>query len=259
MKLEGKRAIVTGAASGIGRATAEAFLAEGARVSLLDRDKAGLLDLAQSFDQGVARPFVAELTRKSEVDAAIDDSLGFLEGLDVVVNAAGAGIPGALHEMDEETWDRQMDLNVKTTYLVTHAAWPHLVASGGGVVLNTGSICSFWGFQGLAAYCATKGAVLMLTKCLALDGAEAGIRANVVCPGDTQTPNIVKYYDSFDDPAGARRRAERAYPLDRFARPSEIAAGFVFLAGDAAAFITGSHLMIDGGRTSGAWYPQPIA
>jgi len=144
------------------------------------------------------------------------------------------------------------------TYLVTHAAWPHLVASGGGVVLNTGSICSFWAFQDLAAYCATKGAVMMLTKCLALDGAEAGIRANAVCPGDTETPNIIKYYDSFDDPAGARRRAERAYPLDRFARPSEVAAGFVFLASDAAAFITGSHLMVDGGRTSGAWYPQPI-
>lgn len=115
MKLEGKRAIVTGAASGIGRATAEAFLAEGARVTLLDRDKAGLLDLAQSLDQRTARPFTAELTRRREVDAAIDDSLGFLGGLDVVVNAAGAGIPGTLHEMDEETWDRQMDLNVKTT------------------------------------------------------------------------------------------------------------------------------------------------
>jgi NAD(P)-dependent dehydrogenase (short-subunit alcohol dehydrogenase family) len=174
-------------------------------------------------------------------------------GLDVVVNNAGVTIVGAAHELAETDWDRELAVNLKSVYLVSKAAWPHLVERGGGALLATASIAGLWAIPADAAYCASKAGVIMLTKCLALDGAKAGIRANCVCPGFTETPMIEGYFADQPDPAAARRFAEAIHPLGRLGRPRDIADAFVYLASEEAAWVTGAALVVDGGLTSGIW------
>jgi meso-butanediol dehydrogenase/(S,S)-butanediol dehydrogenase/diacetyl reductase len=237
-RLDGKLALVTGGGSGIGADTARRFREEGAQVVVGDL-RGGDVEL--------------DVTSAASVEAALALVRAELGGLDVVVNNAGVTIVGAVHELAEEDWDRELATNLKSVYLVSRAAWPLLVERGGGVLLATASIAGLWAIPADAAYCASKAGVIMLTKCLALDGAKVGIRANCVCPGFTQTPMIEGYFEAQPDPVAARSFAERLHPLGRLGRPRDLADAFVYLASDEAGWVTGTALVVDGGLTSGIW------
>jgi glucose 1-dehydrogenase len=162
-----------------------------------------------------------------------------LGGLDAVVCNAGRPIVGAVHELDEAEWDDGLATNLKGIYLIARAAWPHLVESQGSIT-STASVVGLWGSAGQAAYCAAKAAVVMLTKCLALDGAGDGVRANCVCPGFVETPMLERFLAAQPDPEAARAAAAGLHPLGRLGAPRDVADEFVYLAGDQAAWVTGA-------------------
>jgi meso-butanediol dehydrogenase/(S,S)-butanediol dehydrogenase/diacetyl reductase len=248
-------ALVTGAGSGIGRETARRYAQEGAAVVAADiRPESAQETVALIAEDGAnAYALAMDVVDAESVRAGVEELLGLYGGLDVVVNNAGITIVGAAHAMEEDDWDRELAINLKSVFLVSRAVWPHLVQRGGGAILSTASIAGLWAIPDDAAYCASKAAVIMLTKCMALDGARAGIRVNCVCPGFIDTPMIKGYFDAQADPEASRRFATQIHPLGRLGVPLDIADGFVYLASDEARWVTGSALVIDGGLTSGIW------
>jgi NAD(P)-dependent dehydrogenase (short-subunit alcohol dehydrogenase family) len=252
-RLADRVALITGAAVGIGRETALRFVAEGARVVLVDRDAEAVAALADELGRDRAHHAGADVTDSGAVAMFVEDAAGRFDGLDTVVNNAGIPMVGAAHELDEADWDRVLDVDLKSVYLVSRAAWPHLVARGGGAILNTASVAGIWGTMGQAGYAAAKAGVIMLTKCMALDGATAGIRVNCVSPGFTSTPMLERYLDGQDDPDAARGFTARLHPLGRLGEPRDLADAFVYLASDEARWVTGTNLTVDGGLTSGIW------
>ena len=169
------------------------------------------------------------------------------------VNFTGpAGIPivGSVETLTPDQWDTEFDINLKSIYLMSNAVWPHFKAKQSGVILNTASIAGQIGIVQDAAYCASKAAVIMLTRCMAVDGAPDRIRVNCVCPGFIDTPMIEGFFDDQEDPAAARAFATRLHPLGRLGVPADIANGFLFLASDEAEWVTGTALTIDGGLTA---------
>ena len=163
-------------------------------------------------------------------------------GLDCVINNAGITIVGATHELSEDEWDTELATNLKSVYLVSRAAWPHLIARGGASLTQTASVAGVWAILADAAYCASKAGVIMLTKCLELDGANDGIRANCVCPGWTQTPMMEGFFADQPDPKAARVQAEGLHPLGRLGKPRDIADAFLYLSSDEASWVTGTAL-----------------
>lgn len=254
-RLRGKAAFITGAGSGIGRATARCFAQEGAAVMAADVREDKAAETARMITDGgmAASSVTVDVTDGNAVEAALAQTVHELGGIDVVVNNAGITIVGAAHELTREDWDRELSINLKSVYLVSRAAWPRLRERGGGCILSTASIAGLWAIPNDAAYCASKAAVIMLTKCMALDGARDGIRSNCICPGFVQTPMIEGYFADQPDPEAARAFAEGLHPLGHLGEPVDIAEGFVYLASDQARWITGSALVIDGGLTSGVW------
>jgi NAD(P)-dependent dehydrogenase (short-subunit alcohol dehydrogenase family) len=158
---------------------------------------------------------------------------------------------GAVHELEEADWDRVLEVDLKSIYLVSRAAWPHLRDAGGGTIANTASVAGIWGTPGQAGYAAAKAGAIMLTKCMALDGAKDGIRVNCVCPGFTATPMLERYLAGQDDPAAARAFAAGLHPLGRLGEPRDLADAFVYLVSDEARWVTGTALTVDGGLTAG--------
>jgi NAD(P)-dependent dehydrogenase (short-subunit alcohol dehydrogenase family) len=254
-RLDRKVALVTGGASGIGRDTAQRFAAEGATVGVADLRVGGARETAESIADagGEAIAIEMDVTDQRSVEAGLTALEQMQGGIDVVVNNAGVTIVGAAHQLDEADWDRELSINLKSVYLVARAAWPRLLARGGGSILSTASIAGLWAIPDDAAYCASKAGVIMLTKCLALDGARSNIRANCVCPGFVDTPMIKGYFDDQPDPAQARDFAVSIHPLGRLGQPRDIADGYVYLASEEARWVTGTALVIDGGLTSGIW------
>ncbi|WP_040830036.1 SDR family NAD(P)-dependent oxidoreductase [Nocardia jiangxiensis] len=252
-RLEGKEALVTGAGSGIGRETARRFAQEGAMVAVADRcaDKVDATVESIVADGGKAIGIVVDVTNRLEVEHAVNDVVASRGGLDIVVNIAGVDIYGAAHELSEEDWDSELASNLKSVYLVSHAAWPHLKARGGGCILNTASVAALRAIADNAAYCVSKAGVIMLTQCMAQSGAPDNIRSNCISPGFTATGMIEGYFADQADPDAARAGALALHPLGRFGQTSDIAGGFAYLASDDAAWMTGSNLVIDGGLTSG--------
>jgi NAD(P)-dependent dehydrogenase (short-subunit alcohol dehydrogenase family) len=237
-RLQGKRAFVTGGASGIGAATAGRFRQEGAHVITADL-AGGDVDV--------------DVRSRASVDAGIAFAVEQLGGLDVAVCNAGKGIFGAVHELEEDAWDDGMATNLKGVYLTAKAAWPHLAESR-GCVLSTASVIGLWGDAGQGAYCASKAGVIALTKCMALEGAPSGIRANCICPGVTETPLVKRVFSEQPDPTAARNAILRYHPLG-LGEATDLANGYVFLASDEARWLTGHALVIDGGMTIGMWRP----
>ena len=214
------------------------------------------IDAAEATVAGIGGDAMAvemNVVDGESIAAAVSAVVGRFGGLDVLVCNAGVTIVGSVCDLSEDQWDRQIDTNVKSVYLCAKAAWPHLVARGGGSILSTASMAGQWAIPADAAYCASKAAVIMLTKCMALDGAKQGIRVNCICPGFTDTPMIHGYFDAQDDPAGARAFAERLHPLGRLGEPVDHANAFVYLASDEASWVTGTALNVDGGITCGSW------
>ena len=192
-----------------------------------------------------------DVTEADQVARMVEATVAEFDRLDTVINNAGVTIVGAAHDLDESDWDRELDVNLKSVYLVSKAAWPHLERGGGGSIASTASIAGLRAIPDDAAYCASKAGVIMLTKCMALDGADAGIRVNAVCPGFIQTPMIDGYFADQEDPEEARAAAVGLHPLGRLGDPIDIADGFVYLASDDARWVTGTELVIDGGLTAG--------
>jgi NAD(P)-dependent dehydrogenase (short-subunit alcohol dehydrogenase family) len=251
-RLGGKVCVVTGAGSGIGRAAAVRFAEENATVAVADVRPEAAGETAHAIGDS-ALAVTLDVTSPASVASGLEQVVSTCGGLDVVVNNAGVTIVGAAHELDEDDWDLELATNLKSVYLVSKSAWPRLVERGGGAIVNTASIAGLWAIPADAAYCASKAGVVMLTKCMALDGAKDGIRVNCVCPGYTETPMIEGYFADQADPDEARRFATQLHPLGRLGRPGDIADAMVYLASDEAAWVTGTALVVDGGLTSGIW------
>ena len=249
--LEGRVALVTGAASGIGRAIAGRFAREGSVVCLADVDEAGGRAAAEEITHTGGRAcFVrVDVSRAEDCTRAVAEAVAAFGALHILVNGAGIIRRATVTELSEQDWDRVMDVNAKSVFLMSRAALPHLAAAHGAIV----NLASGWGVAAgprAAAYCASKGAVVLLTKAMAIDHGPQGVRVNCLCPGDTDTPMLRREAQQLGV-SEAEFLAEAARrPLRRIARPNEIADAAVFLAGDAARFITGTALVVDGGGTA---------
>jgi NAD(P)-dependent dehydrogenase (short-subunit alcohol dehydrogenase family) len=237
--MQGLAALVTGAGSGIGRATAEALLAEGARVAALDLTpppaRTGLL------------PLVCDVTDETSVAAAVARAASELGGIDVLVNNAGIGAQGTVEENALGEWQRVFDVNVFGIVRVTQACLPHLRRSQCAAIVNTASIVSWTGLPRRACYGASKGAVYALTLALAADCVADRIRVNCVCPGTVDTPWVQRLLAASGDATAARASLVARQPLGRLGTAEEIAAAILYLASPAAGFVTGTALAIDGG------------
>ncbi len=238
-------AVITGGASGIGRAIAIALAADGYAVALFDRDAPKATATATELERAghQVRAYDVDVTVKPRVDEAIKDVITRFGRIDVLVNNAGIGFLGRVEELTEEEWDHVMAVNVKSVFLCSRAVIPHMAARGGGRIINVASVAGLVASPGRAAYCASKGAVVMLTRAMALDCARLNINVNSICPGVVITPMTE---ESLRDPAELQRRLDGT-PLGRLARPEEIAPAAVYLAGAGASFVTGSAVVVDGG------------
>jgi NAD(P)-dependent dehydrogenase (short-subunit alcohol dehydrogenase family) len=247
-RFEGKVALVTGAASGIGRATAVRLAAEGATVTAADLDAGGLATLAGEVggERGSIATRVADVGSAASVAELVGSTVEALGGIDVVVNVAGVLSFSSTHEHTLEEWDRLLAVNLTGTFLVCREAIPHLLARRGNIV-NLASTAAHKGQPWSAAYVASKGGVLALTKALAVEYARAGLRVNSVSPGAIDTPIA----EAFHLPEGADAKLlGRVMPLDGFGSPEGIAAAIAYLASDEAAHTNGSDVIIDGAMTA---------
>lgn len=253
MWLERKVAVVTGAASGIGRATAELFAAEGARVVLADVDEKGLEAATNSVrDAGGEASFRrCDVSREAEVAALMAFAAETYGGLDTVFNNAGIEQPVTpSHEVTEKLFDRIIGVNLKGTFFGCKHAFPYLHARGGGTVVNNSSVSAFANVGGNVAYASSKGAVMSLTRVLALEYARENVRVNAVCPGVIDTGMNRRNLELADDPEAVTARWTAATPLGRMGTPEEVAQTVLYLASSQSSFTTGVGLLIDGGRVA---------
>ena len=243
-RLQGKRAFVTGAGQGIGRAVALAFAAEGAVVTAASRTLAKMADLP-GLDAAIA-PVALDVTDGSAVAGAIEAAAP----LDILVNCAGWVHNGTLLDCDEDAWAESLEQNVTSIYRTMRAALPQMLARGRGSIINVASVASsLTGVPGRAAYGASKAAVIGLTKAVARDCIKSGVRCNALCPGTTQSPSLEARMQATADPEATRREFTARQPIGRLGTVEEMAAAAVFLASDESAFMTGSLLVMDGGQT----------
>ncbi len=252
-RLGGKVAMVAGGASGIGRAVALLFSSEGASISLVDRDTAHGSAVVETIKKdGQKAIFVAaDVSGATDCERAVELTVREFGRIDVLYNGAGIIRRASILETSEEDWDRVMAVNVKSIFLLSRCAIPVMAKSGGGTIVN---ISSGWGLVGgkkAAVYCASKGAVIQLTRAMAIDHAAENIRVNAICPGDTDTAMLRSEASQLGEPIDLFLKDGADRPLGRIGRPEEIANAALFLASDASSFITGAYLAVDGGGTAG--------
>jgi len=254
MKLKGKVALITGGNSGIGRATAILFAEEGARVVIAARNEARGNETVEAIARaGGEAIFVAcDVRRAEDCRKAVEATIEAFGRLDILFNNAGVIYPGrTVVDATEEEWDHTMAVNVKGAYLMSKYAIPWMIKSGGGVIINTASVWGLVGGKGAAAYCASKGAMVLLTKAMALDHASQNIRVNCICPGSVDTPMLRQEMEELGGVEKLRPTFEAKHPLGRICTPEEVAKAVLYLASDDSSFVTGASLAIDGGRTAG--------
>jgi NAD(P)-dependent dehydrogenase (short-subunit alcohol dehydrogenase family) len=253
MHLRYKVALITGGASGIGRATALLLAREGAAVSVVDLDEVGGQAVAQKIvEGGGAAIFVrCDVTLAADCQRAVQQTVDELGRLDIVFNNAGIIRRATVLDTTEEEWDRVMAVNVKSIFLMSKYAIPVMAEAGDGAIINTGSGWGLAGGHKAVSYCASKGAVVNMTRAMALDHGEQKIRVNCICPGDTDTPMLRNEAQQLGQ-ADEQFLAEAAdRPLQRVGRPEDIAQAALYLASDASAFVTGTTLVVDGGGLAG--------
>jgi len=236
-----RRVLVTGGASGIGAACVDRFQNDGCRVAALDRN-AALVALS-----GAEVTLACDVTDADAVTDAVDRAAKELGGLDVVVAAAGIAGRGTVANTEPADWDDVLAVNLRGVYLTGRAAIPHLRAAGGGAIVNIASQLGLVAAANAAAYCASKGAVISLTRAMAIDHGPEGIRVNCVCPGPTDTPLLAPYFGGADDPAAERRAYETMQLHSRLVTAEEIAGAVAYLAAPGSSSTMGAALVVDGG------------
>lgn len=245
--LEGRVALVTGGGSGIGRATALAFASEGALVAVADLDAGGGRGTVALLEEAGGKGlFVeADLTQAADAEAVVGEVLDSFGRIDCAFNNIGTtGASGFVADYPEDEWDRVMAVNLRSVFVSMRAEIPHMARQGSGAIVNSSSGAGLVGFAGLPAYVASKHGVIGLTRAAALEYVKSGVRVNAVCPGSTRTPMLEGFIGG--DPKVEKMMAAGA-PIGRLARPEEIAAAVLWLCSDAASFMVGHALAVDGG------------
>jgi NAD(P)-dependent dehydrogenase (short-subunit alcohol dehydrogenase family) len=252
--LFGKVALITGGASGIGRATAELFSREGAAVAIIDIDaKSGEAAVESISRTGSEAIFIrCDVTKADQCGQAVDRVVKRWGRLDILFNNAGVTRRASVLETSEEEWDRVMDVNAKSIFLMSKAALPVMIRGGGGSIVNTASGWGLVGGKDAVSYCASKGAVIQLTKAMAIDHGPEGIRVNAVCPGDTDTPMLANEAQQLGRTREEILADSVERPLQRVGRPEEVASAVLYLASASASFTTGTTLVVDGGGLAGS-------
>jgi len=259
MDLTGKVSLVTGSTTGNGEASARAFADAGATVMLHGRnEERGRAVLAEIEKTGAAADLViGDVADPAFCQSLVDQTVERFGRLDVLVNNAGTLPEGNAPDTSDETWMSCMQVNVNAVFFLSRAAVAPMVKSGGGAIVNLSSEWGLNGEQGFVAYCTSKGAVMQMTRCMALDHAAQGIRVNAVCPGEIHTQMVDEWLASKGgDPAESLAELAGGIPMRRVAQPEEVAACVLFLASDASSYVTGTRLSVDGGNdATGGPYP----
>lgn len=248
MRLEGKVAIVTGGGSGIGRAIAAAFAREGAQVVICGRNREKLNTAAREIvtNEADCLAISADLRQPVEIYNLVGATIERFKTIHVLVNNAGILLPGTAESLSEDAWEDTFATNVRAPWLLARAVLPHLRTAGGGSIINIGSVLSTLGAPNRVAYSASKGAVLAMTRAMALDHAAEKVRVNCICPGIVETEMVA----AFNTDEATRQRRLGMHPLGRFGKPKDIAGLAVFLASDESSWITGAEYVVDGGYSA---------
>jgi NAD(P)-dependent dehydrogenase (short-subunit alcohol dehydrogenase family) len=251
-RLAGKVAVITGAASGIGAATARLFATEGARVALADVDGQQLESIVQEVRSsgGSAIGQETDVREPEQIESLVEATVDQFGKLDILYANAGIGHRGTVTEMDVDDFERLIAINLRGPFLCSRYAIPHIAAAGGGSVVFTASELALVGSPGSAVYSATKAGLIGMARSMALDHAKEGIRVNCICPGATDTPMLRRSIDGADDSASFSESILQRMPLGRLGQPNDIAQAALFLASDESSFVTGTALVVDGGWTA---------
>ncbi|HYC26723.1 MAG TPA: SDR family oxidoreductase [Nitrososphaerales archaeon] len=254
MELEGRVAIVTGAGSGMGRTFSLLFAKEGAKVMAVDINQASGEETVRMIRErgGEAAFVIGDVSKSAGAEGAVKACVERFGRLDILMNNAGIQFMGTILETSEDQWDKIMAVNTKSMFLMSKYAVPAMAKGGKGVILNMGSDAGLIGNPKTAAYCASKGAVIALTRSMALDHAPDGIRVNCICPGAIDTPLHVQVMNELspEERDAWKARVKVRYPLGRIGTPDEVANLVLFLASDKSSFMTGAAVSIDGGLTA---------
>lgn len=250
MRLDNKVALVTGGAAGIGAGIAERFVEAGAVVVILDINAEGASRVEEKLQQqGKVKSLQGDVSNEEQVRAAIECTVAEFGALDVLVNNAGIEVASLLADLSSSDWDRQLDVNLKSVFLCSKYAIPYMRGRG-GVIVNISSVHAFVAYAGNAAYDASKSGMIGLTRAMALEYGADGIRVNAICPGYIDTPMMDEWLRLQPDAEAAMRQVLSVHPLGRIGKPRDIAEAALFLASDAASFISGTYLVVDGAMTT---------
>jgi len=249
MSVKRPLAIVTGASSGIGKATATQLVADGFHVAAVDRDAEGLKALIAEASDSIT-PWQLDLSHLAEIEGFFHGLIKDLGPPAALVNAAGVGLVATVLDADLAAWQRVIDVNLTAPMLISRAVIPSMIEQGGGVIVNVASVAAFRGVRSRAAYCAAKSGLVGLTRSMTADFASKGIRVNAVCPGTVETGYTKSVLDVSEDPAATRAFMTQRQLIGRMGTPDEIAAAIAFLISPQASFFYGSSIIIDGGRST---------
>lgn len=245
-RLKDKTVIITGAGTGIGRACALAIAKEGAQVVLVARRKELLDELAREIG-GSASVIAADISKKDDIIQAVEQVVERFGGLNVLLNNAGVMHPGTAEQITEQQWDETFNVNVRGLWLFSRSVLPHMRNAGGGSIINMASVLGINGARNRASYAPSKGAVVLLTKSMALDHGHENVRVNAICPSFIETDLTAAILRNAPDPEAVRRERTAVHPLGRLGRPEDVAGLAVYLASDESSWVTGATFPVDGG------------